>query len=345
MKELSYNSGVMFDEATHAYTMHGKRLSGVTSLLHEVLHLGIYPDADEYVKQVSIPTAGRYGTCVHKAIEAWEESGLEACNYQQDTMTTRDYGSVTLPPLDVTRELRNYIAAKSGRSTLVWEYIVTDGRQFASAIDLVWDDADGVSLVDIKTNNLDAFPSGRSGFNEYVRWQLSIYAYMFEKQEGIKVKNIYCFWTHNYKSKGEVPSELVMLERVPDELVARLLNDTDVIDTPAGFVYEYKGEPLVASVPAAVTSDLQVPHDIVDTIAEFLTLEQKVKNDESQAARGDGKGGREQVGERPLHCHHRQAIDADELRRRRAQGRQPRDLPALPRHQRRGAIISNNIKK
>ena len=44
-------SAVVFDEATHTYRRGDEKLSGITSLIHDVLQLGVYPD-----NWVSIPT-------------------------------------------------------------------------------------------------------------------------------------------------------------------------------------------------------------------------------------------------------------------------------------------------
>ena len=42
-------SAVVFDEATHTYRRGDEALSGITGLIHDVLQLGVYPDANEFV--------------------------------------------------------------------------------------------------------------------------------------------------------------------------------------------------------------------------------------------------------------------------------------------------------
>mgnify|MGYP007025269030 CR=1 FL=1 len=43
-------SPVIFDEDSHSYQLDGKRLLGITGLIHSVLGLGVYPEADAYVR-------------------------------------------------------------------------------------------------------------------------------------------------------------------------------------------------------------------------------------------------------------------------------------------------------
>ena len=55
-------SPVIFDEDSHSYQLDGKRLLGITGLIHSILGLGVYPDASEHVKDFIIPRAGGRGT-------------------------------------------------------------------------------------------------------------------------------------------------------------------------------------------------------------------------------------------------------------------------------------------
>lgn len=47
-------SPVIFDEDSHSYHLDGKRLLGITGLIHSILGLGVYPDANEHVKDFII---------------------------------------------------------------------------------------------------------------------------------------------------------------------------------------------------------------------------------------------------------------------------------------------------
>ncbi len=43
-------SPVVFDEDSHSYMIGDKRLLGITGLIHSILGLAVYPDADNYMK-------------------------------------------------------------------------------------------------------------------------------------------------------------------------------------------------------------------------------------------------------------------------------------------------------
>ena len=96
------------------------------------------------------------------------------------------------------------------------EYLVTDSNKYASAIDLVFENEDGtVDLADIKTTyKLD---------KDYVSWQLSIYAYLFELcNPGVKVNNLYGLWLRDDKSSYEK-----VYRHDKDEVLRLLADDTD----------------------------------------------------------------------------------------------------------------------
>jgi hypothetical protein len=65
--------------------------------------------------------------------------------------------------------------------------LVTDGEHYASKIDAVYQGEKGVILNDRKTTyHLD---------KEYVSWQLSIYAWMFERMNpGVEVEGLTATW-------------------------------------------------------------------------------------------------------------------------------------------------------
>ena len=106
------------------------------------------------------------------------------------------------------------------------EYLVTDGENFASAIDGIFADNEGnIYLVDYKTTSTLHYDN--------VSLQLSIYAKWFEEQNpDLKVKEIVCMWFKNGQSKFQP------LPRVSDEQIDELINAylTDDAD------YQYKVE-------------------------------------------------------------------------------------------------------
>lgn len=106
------------------------------------------------------------------------------------------------------------------------EYLVTDGENFASAIDGIFADKEGnIYLVDYKTTATLHYDN--------VSLQLSIYARWFEEQNpDLKVKEIVCMWFKNGQSKFQ-PLPRVADYQIDDLINAYLADDTD---------YQYKVE-------------------------------------------------------------------------------------------------------
>ncbi len=263
-------SEVVFNEDAHTYLRGEQRLSGITSLIHQVLQLGVYPGANDYVLKVQIPKAGYYGSCVHKAIQMYDELGIECTEYPEKP----HYTAGMLPAQDVSEELNSYKCLLMGLRTVACEFTVDYGN-FASQIDSVKaDEDDDIYLVDYKTNNLNYYPGGQAGLEEYLSWQLSCYAFMFEKQTGKKVAGLIAFWLR----KGE--GERWAIERKPDEQVKCLL-DTLVSLTDHGFVYfndtmqVYDTTQLQKVVETS--TGLVVPQEITKAIADLVKAEKAAK--------------------------------------------------------------------
>lgn len=153
-------SKVVFDEISHTYDFLGMKLSGITSLLHRTLFADKYTGIDPSI----LAKAAEYGHNIHEQIEIVDSLGVES-----DNPSVMDYCR---------------IKRENNLTTLRNEYLVSDELQYASSIDIVFDD---FSLADIKTTSkLDM---------EYLSWQLSIYAYLFELQNpGLKVPRLYAIW-------------------------------------------------------------------------------------------------------------------------------------------------------
>lgn len=266
-------SEVVFNEETHRYLRGDAELSGITGLIHAVLLLGVYPDASDYVKKVQIPKAGYYGTCVHKAIQAWDELGIELTQFPEKEHPTAGI----LPAQDVSAELAYYRNVKPRNVKTVASEFTVDYLNFASQIDCIWcDNEGGIYLVDHKTNNLDYYPGGADGLKEYLSWQLSCYAVMFEKQTGKKVKGL----IGNWMRKGA--GELWRIERKPDELVQKLLSTDIMPDGNGRFVYINQEMQVYAEKVEEVKqtesdSSLVVPSDVVTAIATLLKAEKAAK--------------------------------------------------------------------
>ena len=181
------DSQVVFNQEYHTYSLNGITLNGITGLIKSQLFPNLYKDIPQYI----LDKAAERGTMVHESIELFD-AGFE--------------------PKVSTPELENYkrIKQENELTTITNEYIVTDKEHFASAIDLVLCKGEDIILADIKTTyTLD---------KEYVRWQLSIYAYLFELQNpDLKVSKLYALWLRDDKS------EFAEVKRVEIDTIKGLL--------------------------------------------------------------------------------------------------------------------------
>lgn len=271
-------SEVLFNEQQHTYHRGDEQLSGITNLIHSVLQLGVYPDAPEKVKQIYIPQAGFYGSCVHHAIQSYELLGedMEETLYPGKRHKTKDYGEVEFPAQDVHTELESYkkVKARMVMTSLASEYTVDFGS-YASQIDGVWLNEDGdIYLVDYKTNNLDTYPGKAEGLQEYLSWQLSCYAFMFERlNPGRKVKGLLGLWL-----RGD-DHQLWSIKRQSDEQVEKLLNTVALLGED-GWVYlngELQVDVAESKPKVYSTADMAVPVEITKAIADLLRAEKIAK--------------------------------------------------------------------
>jgi hypothetical protein len=258
-------SPVEFSENPHGYFLQGIRLSGITTLIKAATGLGEYPDASDYVKEYLIPKAGEKGTAVHQTIEHYDKTGERITEYD-------------LPlngHLDTSAQLDNYIMLREGYEPVANEYTISDGVMYASNIDNVWQkkESGGIYLVDTKTNNLDLFPGGEGALIEYLSWQLSCYAFLFEMQNPtLKVEGLLGNWFRDAQCKQWV------IERKPDSIIKELL-DCPYELTPHGFVYDMgdRARFLPASTAVATQEQNIVPQQVISLIATILEEEKAAK--------------------------------------------------------------------
>lgn len=135
---------VAFDWESHVYTLpNGQVLSGITCVLNKF----ISPDKYDAVPTKVLERAKERGTAIHTDIACWIDG----------------FGEADTPEIEAFAEW-----AKG--KELYSECLVSDGVDFASAIDIVQViEGNTVHLYDIKTTSVVD--------DEYCRWQLSIYAY------------------------------------------------------------------------------------------------------------------------------------------------------------------------
>lgn len=180
---------VIFDPEAHTYhTPEGVKLQGITGMLRRQL----FPDEYRDVPQRILDHAAERGHAVHQLCELVDDLGI------------------TSEEADAQAYIR--LKADQGLRYRASEYLVSDNTRFASAIDKVYEDGESsFILADIKTTyRLN---------EEYVRWQLSIYAYLFELQNpGAKASGLLALWIRDGHASAYA------MERIPAEIVTALLD-------------------------------------------------------------------------------------------------------------------------
>ena len=222
------DSGVLFNREEHTYELNGKFLSGITEMLQRQL----FPDEFDGVPEEAIQQAALYGTEVHESIE------------QFDSFWTNDG----------TQEVADYIdiCTTNGLIHERSEYTVTDGMNWASNIDKVFRKSETVfDIADVKT-----YGTMTPEKQEKARWQLSIYAYLFETlNPNATVGKLYIIHLRNKLKKDGATdhiANLIEVDRIPSEVCKELL-DTDL----AGEIFE---------------NPYDIPADIAEREQEIRTL-------------------------------------------------------------------------
>lgn len=180
-------SQVIFNQEKHTYILNGAFLSGITGMIERQL----FPDKLKGIPQYRIDNAAEKGSYIHECCEIADSLGV-------------------IPDCE---EAKNYLNLIQLNGLIIEdsEYLVSDNEHYASSIDKVYRDGeDTFHLGDIKTTyKLD---------KEYVRWQLSIYAYLFELQNpGAKVDRLFAIWL-----RGSI-AELIDVERISSDVIESLL--------------------------------------------------------------------------------------------------------------------------
>lgn len=216
MRVVLQDMGVRFDKTAHTYDLRGKEMQGITPVVS-----WMYPRTYEGIPDEVLAKAAEYGTAIHSQIELYDELGL-------------------IPDGDAVKA---YIAMKEANNltTIANEYLVTDSDIFASSIDLVMDDGEGIVLADIKTTS--------QLHTDNVRLQLSIYAYLFELcNPTLKVTKLAAVWIPKaqYGKPRWQPTRRIPADVIEDilrtyaqggdpepwrNLIANMVEDEDGCDT------------------------------------------------------------------------------------------------------------------
>ena len=215
------DSGVIFNAENHTYLLGDKFLSGITP----VLQRQFFPTEFEGIPKHIVDAAAEYGTGVHASCEDFD------ANWNNDgTVEVQDYIQIC-HDYNLTHEAS--------------EYTVTDGKDYASQIDKVYRvSEDTFDLGDIKT-----YGQMTADKLEKARWQLSVYAMLFEHQNrGAKVGRLFIIHLRNKQKKnGEFDhiAEIIFVNRIPSEICEDLLA-TDLrgeqFINPYGIPEEYSSQ-------------------------------------------------------------------------------------------------------
>ena len=236
-KKISLNvPRVTFIEESHQYFIGKKELKGVTGTLIKKA----FPDTYKNIPESVLKKAAERGGLVHNTFETFcSIFDADIKQYPNPTEELQAFHSML-----VAYDL-HYVAS---------EYLVTDGENFASAIDGIFADSEGnIYLVDYKTTATLHYDN--------VSLQLSIYAKWFEEQNpDLKVKEIVCMWFKNGQSKFQ-PLPRVADYQIDDLIAAYLADDAE---------YQYKVE-----VPEQFSA-LEQEFRLITTRVDAL----KIKQDE-----------------------------------------------------------------
>lgn len=245
------NNGVVFTEQDHTYTLHDKQLSGITGMIREKL----FPHKFDGISEEKLQAAAERGTAVHKLIELGD---------------TTMAGNIRHENKQYERAAMYYINLRTNRGmyAIANEYCVTDEYVYATNIDCVWAAnpyGNEVILADIKTTyELD---------REYLSWQLSVCAYLFELQNPhLRVVGLTGIWLPFRQGVFAVEkAQLATIQRKDNELVKKLLytDELNVTDQQPTNVPAIIADDYIAQL---IDAAQQIKHykAIYDTISEQL---------------------------------------------------------------------------
>lgn len=205
MKKSIYKlpeSPVVFDLEHHTYTLDGQQLSGVTPIIS-----WLFPDTYAGIPQAVLDAAAEYGSLIHSKCELYDSLGI-------------------MPSDDTQAVIADYkrICEDKGFLVKCSEYLVSDEHRVASCIDKVLED---MSLCDLKTTSkLHVL---------YVTIQLSICAYLFERQTALSVPHLYAIWLPKPQYGVATIKEL---QRIPSEFCEQLINGYVMGKDPKPYVEE-----------------------------------------------------------------------------------------------------------
>lgn len=226
-------------EGMRHYMLGLNELTGVTTILKDVIYRDKYTGIDEAV----LRNAADRGTAIHEAVQAY----MMGVDYELDPY---------LQPYELDARVAwdawTNNPACAGLVAEAVEYLVSDCKEIASKIDVVRQVADGkFAIADIKTTyQVDI---------DYVSWQLSVYKYLFERQNpNSEVVQMQVFW-YNRREK------MWRLDDIPDKGTAEVERLLD-----AWRKGEFWGMPMPA--------DTEYPAPLLNIGQMYAEMEQAVKD-------------------------------------------------------------------
>ena len=231
-------SDVVFDSEHHTYYLYGHVLKGITPIVSWV-----YPETYQEIPQSVLMKAAERGTNVHR------DCNLVDMGFEPETDEAKAY---------------KVILQQSGLKARYSEWIVDDGQDIATAIDVVFEDG---SIGDYKTTS--------KIHRDNVTLQLSICAMLLEGMNpDLHVPHLYVIWLPK-KQYGE--PELMELQRIPKavcEKIVRMYLDGDDNTEARALLH--------ADVPAEVDTEKKLPERFYELQQEIIKIEQQKKECEDR---------------------------------------------------------------
>lgn len=248
VNRLNINKEVEFFPTKHSYILNGIfELSGVTSMLSRQMFEGMYANVPKKVMELSAERGSR----IHEDIALFDAIGE---TYMMTPETTS----------------YKQIKESMGFQTLANEYLVSNNVTHASQVDVVFEDKmGGIAIADIKTT---------SKIHEaYLRWQLSIYAYLFEMQNPhLKVDKLYCIWLPK-KEYGE--HQIKEVSRICDDDIIKLLEcDARGEKYTGDLHFEIEKESQSSNVPSTFIEAEHKLTSILRKIEESKEIAERIKD-------------------------------------------------------------------
>lgn len=238
------DSAVWFDEEQHTYLLGDKYLSGITVMLQRQF----FPNEFEGIPKHIVDEAATYGTDVHHSCEDFDHAWIN-----DGTVEVQDYIQICKDN-NLTHECS--------------EYTVTDGSDWASRIDKVYRVSDDTfDIGDIKTYGVMTADKLAKA-----KWQLSIYAYLFELQnKKAKVNRLFIIHLRNKQKRDgtfDHIREIIFINRIPSEVCKDLL-DTDLRGKQ--FVNPYDIPEDIISQEAEIRELMETKSAVEERLAEIKT--------------------------------------------------------------------------